>query len=100
VLLHTIFSEPARTQHYQLLEGMSSLVLGIHCQPANTFSERRKRGAIKRSNILEAVSLAYTFWFYRCLLVLCSMNSGWMAHYRCSAFVWQKAFGRRVLWAT
>lgn len=66
-VVHTIFSQPARTWHYQLLEGRLSFVLGIHCQPANTFSEWLKRGAVKSSNISEAVNLDYTFWFSRCL---------------------------------
>lgn len=61
--------------HHQLLEGRSSLVLGIRCQPANTFSEWLKRGAVKSSNISEAVNLDCTLWFSRQLFCFCAKGT-------------------------
>lgn len=93
VVHHTIFSQPARTWHHQLLEGRLSLVLGIHCQPANTFSEWLKRGAVKSSNISEAVNLDYTFWFSRWL---CCFYATWtLAEWHTTGV--QHFFGKRHL---
>lgn len=74
-IVHTAFSEPAKMWQHQLLEGRSSLVSGIHCQPANTFSEWLKRGAVKSSGISEAVNLDCTLWFSRHLFCFCAKGT-------------------------
>lgn len=97
-IVHTVFSEPARTWHHQLFEGRSSLVLGIHCQPANTFSEWAQKRSCKEQQYLRSCkSRLYPLVFQTSFLFLCQMNSGRIAHYRCAAFIWQKAFGHTVL---